>query len=396
MQFYKEYVNQAIKDLGFKQLTEIQEIVIPEALKKRDIIGCSQTGSGKSHAFLIPVFERLNESNPQVQTVILSPTRELALQLYDAVVHIASFSETPIDIRLYTGGKDRAREMERLKKHQPQIVIGTPGKVYDLAIKENLLKIYTAQQLIIDEADMALEIGFLDDIDAIARTMPKSLQMMVFSATVPEKLKPFLRKYLEKPFEVNIEDKSLSSLNITHRFIRVLDEEDRDRGLFKWVEQLNPYLCLIFANKKEHVDRLAKALYQKNENVVALHGDIPPRKRKQILKDINRLKYQYVVASDMASRGLDIEGVSHIINYDLPKDMAFFVHRIGRTGRMGASGETISFFTGKDAHAFEFIEKHNIKIELKGTKPPMKQTTKKRTSKPSIKKDTKPTRKKRR
>jgi ATP-dependent RNA helicase CshB len=365
----KKYIQEAINDLGFKSLTKIQEAVIPEILKGKDIIASSKTGSGKSHAFLIPVFDKLDETNHDLQVVILSPTRELATQLYEVASHLASFSTEPIQIGLYTGGKDRNKEIQHLKSKQPQIVIGTPGKINDLAFKENVLSVYKAKLLIIDEADMALDIGFLPDIDAIARVMPKELQMLVFSATIPEKLKPFLRKYLKHPLEINLEDKSLSDLNLHHTFIRTTNHYSKDKALEDTIKKINPYLAMIFVNKKEDVDRLYKSLYQQGLNVTMLHGDMPARKRKQVLKEINRLTYQYIVASDMASRGLDIEGVSHIINYDLPKDMAFFVHRIGRSGRMGASGDTISFYTDKDDHALLFIDKHKIEVTFIGNKP---------------------------
>ncbi|MFH5882513.1 DEAD/DEAH box helicase [Liberiplasma polymorphum] len=397
MKFTKNYIEQAVKDLNFEAFTKIQEAVIPEAIKKRDIIGCSQTGSGKTHAFLIPVFERLEESNKDLQVVILSPTRELATQIFNMAKHIASFSTETIEIKLFTGGKDRSKEIEGLAKHQPQIIIGTPGKIHDLAIKENILKTYRAKMLIIDEADMALEIGFLADIDAIARTMDEQLQMMVFSATIPETLQPFLRKYMKQPLEFMLENKSLSDLNLTHTFIKTTPNFTKDQALKKVMESINPYLAIVFVNKKEDVDRIAKELYQNGVNVTSIHGDLQPRKRKQVLKDINRLTYQYIIASDMASRGLDISGISHVINYDLPKDMAFFVHRIGRSGRMGASGETISFYSESDTHAFEFIDKHKITIDLKGGSRPArkpKQVVKEVVSKPRKKLEVKPNYKK--
>ncbi|MFP4286965.1 MAG: DEAD/DEAH box helicase [Candidatus Izemoplasmataceae bacterium] len=365
----KNYIIDALKDLNFKSLTAIQEAVIPEILKGSDIIASSKTGSGKSHAFLIPIFEKLDENHHDLQIVILSPTRELATQLYDVASHIASFSKSTITIGLYTGGKDRQKEIQSLKSKQPHIVIGTPGKINDLAFKENVLSVYKAKILVIDEADMALDIGFLPEIDAIARVMPKELQMLVFSATIPEKLKPFLRKYLKHPKEINFEDKSLKDLNLNHTFIRTTENLTKDKALDDTIKKINPYLAMIFVNKKEDVERLYKRLYQEGLNVTMLHGDMPARKRKQVLKEINRLTYQYIVASDMASRGLDIEGISHIINYDLPKDMAFFVHRIGRSGRMGASGDTISFYTDKDNHALEFIDKHKIDVNFIGNKP---------------------------
>ena len=193
MNIQKKYIQNAVEKLGFKAFTEIQEKVIPVARKGEDIIGCSQTGSGKTHAFLIPIFENLDLSTDSLEVVITSPTRELADQIYKFARQIADQSETPIDIRKYTGGSDRNKELERLSKSQPKIVIGTPGKIRDLAIIEHKLNVYQAKTFVIDEADMALDIGFLEDIDLIAGLMNSDLQMMVFSATIPEKLKPFFK-----------------------------------------------------------------------------------------------------------------------------------------------------------------------------------------------------------
>ncbi len=396
MKITKEYLQKALTELNFKAYTEIQKAVIPEALKKRDIIASSPTGTGKTHSCLIPLFEHLDEHLEEIQTVVLSPTRELAKQIYDMAQVIAKNSPDPIDIRLYVGGKDRDKELERLTKKQPQIVIGTPGKIYDLAIKTNALKVYKAKKLIIDEADMALEIGFLDAIDAIARTMNAQLHMMVFSATISESLKPFLRKYLRQPVEINYEDRPLKTLNITHQLFRTSDDEAKLKKLRQIIQTIQPYLAMIFVNKKDDVERIVQHIYQDNKAVVALHGDLPPRKRKQVLRDIKNLNYQYIVATDIASRGIDIEGVSHIINYDLPKDMTFFIHRIGRTGRMGASGESITFYNDKDTHAFAFFDKHNIELKLKDPRPKKSVKPMKKSGKSDKVKTTKKTNRRRR
>ncbi len=369
MKITKKYLQEALNTLNFTNFTDIQKSVIPEALKKRDIIASSPTGTGKTHSYLIPLFEHLDENVNEIQAVILSPTRELANQIYEMAQVIAKHAEKTIDIRLYVGGKDRDRELHRLEKSQPHIVIGTPGKIHDLAITSNALKVYRSKKLIIDEADMALEIGFLDDIDAIARTMDSHLHMMVFSATISEQLKPFLRKYLKQPLEINQEDRPLKTLNVTHTLYRTADDQAKLKKLTSIVQSIQPYLAIIFVNKKEDVERIVQHIYPTNKHVVGLHGDIQPRKRKQILRDVKNLNYHYIVATDIASRGIDIEGVSHIINYDLPKDMIFFIHRIGRTARMGASGESITFFNDKDAHAFEFFDKHNITLNLKDQRP---------------------------
>jgi len=249
MEIKKNFIQKAIKDLGFKDFTEVQKLVIPKASNGLDIIGCSQTGTGKTHAFLIPIFEMLDLNKHEVQAVITAPTRELAQQIYNFAVHISKFSETHIDIRKYVGGSDREKEINRLKKSQPMLVIGTPGKITDLAMKENVLKIHKTKTFVIDEADMSLEIGFLEDIDKIAASMGEGLQMMVFSATIPEKIRPFLRKYMNKPIEVFIKPKELSSLNIEHIFLPV-KSQSRQKVLLDLVKVINPYIALIFCNKK--------------------------------------------------------------------------------------------------------------------------------------------------
>jgi len=367
MNYTKNYIQKAIDDLGFTKYTEIQSLVIPKALSNKNIVGCSQTGTGKTHAFLIPIFEKLNEDLKDVQVVILSPTRELADQIYRNATHMAKFSQKQIDIRKYVGGTDRDKEVSRLEKSQPQIVIGTPGKIKDLAIDKNKLNVFKAKTFIIDEADMALEIGFLEDIDKVAGSMKEEVQMMVFSATIPESLRPFLRKYITAPEEIYIKPRELSSLNIEHTFINIKSDE-KINTLNKVIQVINPYIGLIFCNKKETVDEIASHLFAKGYKVGKLHGSISPRERKQVMRKINTLEYQYVVVSDIASRGIDIDGVSHVINYELPQDMEFYIHRTGRTGRAAYTGEAITLYTPKDDRYLDFLEGKGIKIIYKEVK----------------------------
>ncbi len=367
MNITQNYLNKAIKDLGFKKFTEVQNIVIPKVLSGSDIIGCSQTGTGKTHAFLIPIFEKLDLELNDVQVVITAPTRELAEQIYNNAVFIAQRSDKYIDVRKFTGGSNREKEIARLKKSQPMIVVGTPGKIKDLAINENVLNVYKAKIFVIDEADMSLEIGFLDDIDNIAGLMGEDLQMLVFSATIPEKIRPFLRKYMTHPEEVFIKPKELSSLNIEHIFIPV-KSKDNKTNLLDLLKAINPYIGIIFCNKKEVVDEVVSFLYSNGYKVAKLHGGITPRERKQVMKRINAAEYQYVVASDIASRGIDIDGVSHIVNYELPKDMEFYIHRTGRTGRASYTGIAISFYSPKDHAYLDFLERKGIKIAYKDIK----------------------------
>ncbi|QMS85693.1 DEAD/DEAH box helicase [Candidatus Xianfuyuplasma coldseepsis] len=367
MNIQKPYIKKAVEELGFKAFTEVQNKVIPVAIKGEDIIGCSQTGSGKTHAFLIPIFENLDVSSDDVEVVITSPTRELANQIYTFAKQIANHSETLIDIRRYTGGSNRQKELERLEKSQPQIVIGTPGKLRDLAIKENKLKIYSAKTFVVDEADMAMDSGFLEDIDQIASVMKEDLQMMVFSATIPEKLKPFLRKYMTNPFEVYVKPQELSSLNIEHVFVP-LKSKQRKTMIDKLLQVLNPYVAIIFCNTKETVEELGSHIISQGYNAAKLHGGIPARERNRIMKMANNGDFQYIIASDIASRGIDIDGVSHVINYELPRDMEFYVHRTGRTGRASYDGLAISFYGPNDDAYVDFLEQKGIDIAYKDIK----------------------------
>ena len=367
MNIKRDFILKAVTKLGFTKFSEVQEKVIPVASKGTDIIGCSQTGSGKTHAFLIPIFENLDLEQKDVQVVICSPTRELADQIFKNAKQIANESETFIDIRKYTGGSNREKEISRLRKSQPSIIIGTPGKIRDLAIKENVLNIYKAKTFVVDEADMALEIGFLEDIDKIAALMSDNLQMMVFSATIPEKLKPFLRKYMNSPYEVYIKPRELSSLNIEHIFIPI-KSSDRETVLLRLMSAINPYVALIFCNTKEEVERLGTTLYGKGFKVAKIHGGIAPRERKRVMDRVNKGEFQYIIASDIASRGIDIDGVSHVINFEMPKDMEFYVHRSGRTGRANYTGLAISLYSVDDGSYIDFLERKGISISYKDVK----------------------------
>lgn len=378
----KDYINDAIKNLKFKELSKIQEEIIPLALKKNSLIGQSRTGSGKTHAFLIPVFQNLIEDKLECQAVITAPTRELAMQIFNVANHIASYSKEKIDIRIYTGGTDRVKEIEKLQNSQPQIVIGTPGKLSDLVIKENALKIYTAKMLVVDEADMSFEIGFLDDLDKIAGVLDEP-QILVFSATINESILPFVRKYIESDKHINIKERDNS--NIKHILLPVRSE-GKYLALRSLLKTFNPYLCLIFANTKKRAIEVSDFLKGEGYKVCLLHGDIQVRERKRLMREISDLKYQYIVASDIASRGIDIEGVSHVVNFELPSDYEFYIHRSGRTGRMNMDGICYSLYDFENKNYLDQLEKKGIKFEKMQIKNneliPYKGDSRKRRAKP--------------
>lgn len=355
----KDYIVKALKDLRFEHFTEVQKEVFNELKTEKNILAKSKTGSGKSHAFLIPIFQSLDEKLNKVQATILAPTKELAFQIYKMAQHIASFCETEITIKCYSGGTDRLKEIEKLNNNQPQIVIGTPGKIKDLAIDENALKIFTSSYYIVDEVDMSFENGFQDELDAISSVM-KDARCMFFSATMREDIIPFIKKYMENATLIDIHN--TNDQKIEHIWIP-LKYKERFEVLDSLLKTMQPYFCIIFANKKETVIELAANLAKEGYFVASMHGDLTPRERKRVLTDCKNLKYQYLVATDLAARGIDIEGVSHIINYELPKDYEFYLHRSGRTGRMYKDGIVYSLYDNLDDEYLDYLNKKHIKPE---------------------------------
>ena len=286
----------------------------------------------------------------------------MATQIYHEILKITKYCEKDEEIitRLLIGGTDKEKFIEKLKT-QPHLVIGTPGRIYDL-IKEQALFVHTSQMMVVDEADLMLDMGFLEDVDKIAGLMPKDLQMFVFSATIPENLKPFLKKYLENPVFVQVNPKQKTAQNIKHILIPLRHREKLDL-LYSLVTLYNPYLCIIFTNTRKMADTVADGLAEKGLKVGIIHGDLSPRERKKMMNQIRNLDFQYIVATDLASRGIDIEGVSHVINYELPDDLNFYIHRSGRTGRGTYSGISAIIFDGKDEMKIEKLEKMGITFE---------------------------------
>ena len=356
---FKKYINDGLKELSFFEPTPIQELIIPKALSGESLIGKSATGTGKTHAFLLPMLQKLDVNNKEIQGIIISPTRELASQLYEEVVKITKFNPD-IDVKLYVGGTDRENEISWLEKKQPQIVVSTIGKLKDLAVNMNVLKIYTAKMVVIDEADMVFESSEMEDIDNIFSLFNEYIQTLVFSATISKQLVAFLNKYLAKCPLYDLSEKKISKDAIEHIFIPAKNK-NKFELLYSLLQTFTPYLVLIFANTKEKVNEVAAFLSTKGLSVVKLSGDLEARERKQVLKRIKDGKVPYVVASDLAARGMDITGVSHVINFELPKDIEFYTHRSGRTARYDGTGMCISLYEFSD-------DTYLHKLEAKGLK----------------------------
>jgi ATP-dependent RNA helicase CshB len=353
----KPFIIESVKELGFYEPTEIQERMIPAVLKGESVIGQSQTGTGKTHAYLLPMIQKVDPSKEAVQAIITAPTRELAAQIHQEILKITKNSEEEMAVRLYIGGTDKQRTIEKLK-HQPHIVVGTPGRISDL-IKEQALFVHSAPILIVDEADLMLEMGFLEDVDQIASRMAEVLQMLVFSATIPEKLKPFLKKYMENPKYIQVAPKQVTAAKIDH-YLLPARHRNKLEIVHQALEVFNPYLAIVFTNTKKKADEVADGLIGKGLNVGRIHGDLSPRERKKMMKQILDLDYQYIVATDLAARGIDIQGISHVINFELPSDLDFYIHRVGRTARAGYSGIALTIYEDSDEDALNKLEKMGI------------------------------------
>jgi ATP-dependent RNA helicase CshB len=359
---FQPFIIEALNQFGFYEPTEIQERMIPLVLKGESTIGQSQTGTGKTFAYVLPILEGIDPARQEVQAVITAPTRELASQIYHQILKVTEHCspDRQIMTRCYIGGTDKLRTIEKLKV-QPQIVVGTPGRIKDLMVEQALF-IHTSNILVVDEADMMLDMGFIEDVDQVAAKMPEKLQMMVFSATIPEKLKPFLKKYMENPKTIQIESKRKAAANLEH-YLLPSRHRNKKQLVHDALLAYNPYLAIVFTNTKKMAEEVAYFLNEKGLKVGRVHGDLNPRERKKMMKQIQDLEYQYIVATDLASRGIDIEGVSHIINYELPTDLDFYIHRVGRTARAGNSGIALTIYESSDEDALNRLEKMGIEFK---------------------------------
>ena len=352
---FQPFLREAIGKLGFENPTPIQKEIIPLMLKGASAIGQAHTGTGKSHSFLIPIVQRTDATLENLQAVVVAPTRELATQLYDELSKL--IEGTDIRTSLLIGGTDKERSAGRLKSN-PHIVVGTPGRIHYMANSDALL-IHTAKILVIDEADLAFDMGFIEDIDKFASKMPTDLEMYVFSATIPENLKPFLNKYMESPAHVKIGKRKSFTENMHYSLVPVRGTQ-REQKLLEVLEGITPYLAIIFTNTRKNTDQLANFLAESGIKVGKIHGDLSPRERTRMMRRIRDLEFQFIVATDLAARGIDIPGVSHVINFELPDELEFFIHRVGRTARAGLEGTAITLYDPSEEDKIVRIEEMGI------------------------------------
>ena len=362
---FQPFVKETIQEMNFETPTKIQKEVMPLVYKNRDIIGISQTGTGKTHAFLIPVMDMIDEEEDCVQAVITAPTRELATQIYEHAKVFMKHNEN-LRVSLMIGGSDKQKAIQKLST-QPHVVIGTPGRIKDLSLNEQALRITTADIFIIDEADMTLEFGYLEDLDAVLGKMKDNLQMMVFSATIPQMLRPFLQKYMKAPKIIEIDEHLTTSRNVSHYLVPTKHRQ-RYIVLKEIMNIIDPYICIIFCNKRVEAANITKLLREDGFKVGEIHGDLEPRERRQMMRRIKNMDYQYIVATDIAARGIDIDGVSHIINMVFPKELDFYIHRSGRCGRGKYTGECYSMYDTTDQQLVEALERKGITFEMRELK----------------------------
>jgi ATP-dependent RNA helicase DeaD len=346
-------VNRAIAEMGFVRPTEIQSRVIPLLLDGRDVIGQAQTGTGKTAAFGIPLIEGIDETLLHTQALVLAPTRELAIQIGEEVRKIGRYIPGICVATIY-GGAGYGRQFEDLKTGA-QVVVGTPGRVLD-HLSRGTLKLDNIDYLVLDEADRMLDMGFLPDVERILRRTPRERQTALFSATVPTVIRVLSRRYMFEPASVHVQPENLTVDEVEQVYYEVA-ERDKVEGLLSLIAQDPPERAMIFRQMKVGVDRLVATLKRRGLAVSAIHGDMSQKVREQVLREFRDGKLTYLVATDVAARGLDIPEVSHVFNYDVPEDADAYVHRIGRTARAGRSGRAVTFIGEWDSDKLPPIQK---------------------------------------
>ncbi|WP_430786555.1 DEAD/DEAH box helicase [Virgibacillus flavescens] len=360
-------ISRALEVLKYEKPTEVQQVVIPQAMKKQDLVVKSQTGSGKTAAFGIPICEMMEWEEKKPQTLILTPTRELAVQVREDIANIGRFKRLNA-VAVY-GKEPFAVQKENLKQ-KTHVVVGTPGRVMD-HIERGTLDLSQIKHLIIDEADEMLNMGFIQKVEAIIRKVPKNRVTMVFSATMPKDVEGLCHKYMNDPHNIEITTTGVTTGTIKHRVIHVKDEAKI--SLLKDLTVVeNPDSCIIFCRTKENVDQVFTELEKADYACEKLHGGLEQEDRFAVMNGFKMGNFRYLVATDVAARGIDIDNVTLVINYDVPMEKESYVHRTGRTGRAGNKGKAITFETPFEGKFFRAIEKY-IGFDIPGMDAPDRQ-----------------------
>lgn len=354
----------AIKRSGYEEATPIQEQTIPMVLEGKDVIGQAQTGTGKTAAFGLPIIENVDTENLNIQAIIISPTRELAIQTQEELYRLGK--DKHVRVQVVYGGADIRRQIKSLKQH-PQILVGTPGRLRD-HINRHTVKLDHIKTLVLDEADEMLNMGFLEDIESIIKETPDDRQTLLFSATMPPEIKRIGVQFMSDPETVRIKAKELTTDLVDQYYIRARDYEKFDI-MTRLIDVQDPDLTIVFGRTKRRVDELSKGLIARGYNAAGIHGDLTQDKRSKIMWKFKNNELDILVATDVAARGLDISGVTHVYNYDIPSDPDSYVHRIGRTGRAGHHGVSLTFVTPNEMDYLHEIEKLT-RVRMLPLKPP--------------------------
>lgn len=357
----------ALEKMGFEEATPIQAETIPFALEGNDVIGQAQTGTGKTAAFGIPMIDKIDSKLRKVQALVVAPTRELAIQVAEELNRLAKFSGVRA-LAIY-GGQHMDRQIRALKDG-PQIVVATPGRLMD-HMRRRTIRTDVVQTAVLDEADEMLNMGFIDDIREILKSIPEDRQTLLFSATMPKEIRNIATTLMKSPKEVKVKAKEMTVENIEQYFIEIPEKFKFDT-LNNHLDIHSPELAIVFGRTKKRVDEITEGLQARGYRAEGIHGDLTQGKRMSVLNKFKGGRVDVLVATDVAARGLDISGVTHVYNFDIPQDPESYVHRIGRTGRAGRTGEAISFITPREMAHLQLIEK-TTKSKMKRLVPPSNQ-----------------------
>ena len=345
-------LTEVLNKQGIKVATPVQEKAIPAIFKGRDVIAKSQTGTGKTLAYLLPLVQRIQTERDEVQALILTPTRELSKQVFDVLKSLASVRG--VDAADVIGGRTIENQIQKLKRN-PHVIIGTPGRLLD-HIRRRTLNLSAVKMVILDEADQMLAAGFREDIEALVDQTPKKRQFILLSANMTEDTVRLARKYMTNPERIDVAEKETAST--VEQRIYETTKEHKLPLLIRHLKEMNPFMSVVFCNTKDEAHRLAERLAEETDIVVEeLHGDMSQGQRNQVIRRFEKMEIQVLVASDVAARGLDVEGITHVFNFGIPRNLEYYVHRIGRTGRAGTHGIAITYVTPEDGALLRRLEK---------------------------------------
>ncbi|WP_368503006.1 DEAD/DEAH box helicase [Alkalihalophilus sp. As8PL] len=364
-------VVRAVTQMGFEEATPIQTATIPTALEGKDIIGQAQTGTGKTGAFGLPLIDRIDINKDHVQALILAPTRELANQVAESLFAFGKFK----GVRTVTvyGGQDMRKQIRDLK-NKPHVVVATPGRLMD-HMRRKTIRLQEVETVVLDEADEMLNMGFIEDIETILSETPKERQTLLFSATMPKRIEKLAQTFMTEPKLIAVKSTEVTMENIEQFYVEVHERQKFDT-LCRFMDIHAPELAIVFGRTKRRVDELSEALSKRGFRAEGIHGDLNQAKRDSVLRKFKGGLIDVLVATDVAARGLDISGVTHVYNFDLPQDPESYVHRIGRTGRAGKSGVALTFATPREKDHIKAIEQVSKKKMVRKDVPSYEQAIK--------------------